>query len=257
MTRGRLARSRLTQLAALTGAIGALVATSAVLTRAQAAPVPSAGRQITAVEAGRDLFVTGCSSCHGLDGRGTRRGPDLSHAGAASADFYLSTGRMPLANPRDQPVRKPPAYSRREIDRLVAYVASLGTGPPIPVLSPGGTRAEGNGLYTENCAACHSSAGAGGALGQSIDAPPLLRATNVQIAEAVRTGPGAMPVFGPETLDDVQVASIVRYVGYLRHPDDRGGNPLGHIGPVPEGFVAWIIGLGAMLAAAYWIGTRD
>ena len=73
----------------------------------------------------------------------------------------------------------------------------------------------------------------------------------------MRTGPGAMPVFGPETLDDVQVASIVRYVGYLRHPDDRGGNPLGHIGPVPEGFVAWIIGLGAMLAAAYWIGTRD
>ena len=66
-----------------------------------------------------------------------------------------------------------------------------------------------------------------------------------------------MPVFGPETLDDGQVASIVRYVSYLRNPDDRGGEPLGHVGPVPEGFVAWIIGLGTMLAVAYWIGTRD
>ena len=245
------------RLAALTGAIAALVASSAALTRAQAAPVPAPFGQITAVEAGRDLFVTGCSSCHGLDGRGTSRGPDLRDAGAASADFYLSTGRMPLADPDDQPERKPPAYSREEIARLVAYVASLGDGPAIPVLPPGGTLAEGNRLYTDNCAACHSSAGAGGALGVSINAPPLWQATDVQIAEAIRIGPGAMPVFGPETLDDGQVASIVRYVSYLRNPDDRGGQPLGHIGPVPEGFVAWIIGLGAMLATAYWIGTRD
>jgi ubiquinol-cytochrome c reductase cytochrome c subunit len=257
MTRGRLTRPRVARVAALAGATAALVASSTVLTRAQAAPVWSAPRQMTAVEAGRDLFVTGCSSCHGLSGKGTHRGPDLSHAGAAAADFYLSTGRMPLANPRDQPERKPTAYSREDIDRLVAYVASLGPGPAIPTVSPGGALADGSRLYTENCAACHSSAGAGGALGQSIDAPPLLRATNVQIAEAMRIGPGAMPVFGPETLDEIQLASIVRYVRYLRHPRDRGGNPLGHIGPVPEGFVGWIIGLGAMLAAAYWIGTRD
>ena len=243
--------------AALAGAVAALVASSAVLTRAQAVPMASARDQVTAVAAGRELFVTGCSSCHGLDGKGTRRGPDLSRAGAASADFYLSTGRMPLADPADQPGRKRPAYSRDDIDRLVAYVASLGKGPPVPVLSQRGGLAEGNGLYTQNCAACHSSAGAGGALGVSIDAPPLWRATDTQIAEALRIGPGAMPVFGPETLDDGQVASIVRYVSYLRHPDDRGGNPLGHIGPVPEGFVAWIIGLGTMLAVAYWIGTRD
>jgi ubiquinol-cytochrome c reductase cytochrome c subunit len=238
-------------IAVLGAAIG-IVGSALLLTEAQAQEA-----QPQKVAAGRRLFVTGCSSCHGLDGRGTERGPDLSRSGAAAADFYLTTGRMPLADPDDQAERKTPAYSPAEIDQLVAYVASLGEGPPIPTLSAAGDLAQGNTLYTENCAACHSSAGAGGALGIAIDAPPLWQASARQTAEAIRIGPGAMPVFGPDTLDDAQVASIVRYVEYLKEPDDRGGHPLGRIGPVPEGFVAWIIGLGAMLAVAYWIGTRD
>lgn len=247
----------LARLVVLAGAVGGIVSSSAILTRAQAAPVVATLARAPAVDAGRSLFVTGCSSCHGLGGKGTPRGPSLVGVGAASADFYLSTGRMPLANPDDQPERKHPAYPRREIDELVAYVASLGDGPPIPMLPAAGALAEGNELYTQNCAACHSSAGAGGALGVSINAPPLWRASDLQVAEAVRIGPGAMPVFGPDTFSDRQLAAIVRYVSYLKHPDDRGGNSLGHIGPVPEGFVGWIIGLGAMLAGCYWIGTRD
>lgn len=246
---GRLGRA-----VALAGAASALIASSAFVTRAQAEAVG----QVRPVAAGRALYVTGCSSCHGLDARGTAQGPDLSGSGAAAADFYLSTGRMPLADPDDQPERKRPAYSQPQIDQLVAYVASLGDGTPIPKVNAGdGDLSEGNTLYTENCAACHSSAGAGGALGVSINAPPVWRATDLQVAEAMRIGPGAMPVFGPDTLDDAEVASIVRYVSYLKEPDDRGGHPLGHIGPVPEGFVAWIVGLGSMLAVAYWIGTRD
>jgi len=52
------------------------------------------------------------------------------------------------------------------------------------------------------------------------------------------------------------VASIVRYVKSLDHPDDRGGSGLGHAGPIPEGFVGWLAGLGASLLACYWIGER-
>ncbi len=210
------------------------------------------------VEAGRQLYLLACTSCHGPQGEGTDRGPSLIGAGAASAHYYLSTGRMPLDQTGVQPQRKPPVYSPRQIEQLTAYVASLGPGPPQPHVDPRkGSLSEGYELYSNNCAPCHSSAGAGGALGHSVYAPPLEPATPLQIAEAVRVGPGAMPTFGPETFDDHELDSIVRYVMYLKDPEDKGGFGLGHLGPLPEGFVAWVIGLMAMLAVARWIGTRD
>ena len=211
------------------------------------------------VEAGRQLYLVACTTCHGAEGEGVEdRGPTLIGVGAASADFYLSTGRMPLDRPRAQAERKKVAYTPVQIRQLVAFVASLGPGPPIPRVDPAhGDLAQGNRLYANNCAPCHSSAGAGGALGHAVYAPPLNRSTPLQVAEAVRVGPGAMPVFGTDALDDEQLASVVRYVEYLRHPDDRGGLGLGHLGPIPEGFVAWVVGLGGMLVAVRWIGTKD
>lgn len=210
------------------------------------------------VEEGRRLYEAGCSTCHGVDGEGTSRGPSLQRSGAAGAHFYLSTGRMPLDEPDVQATRKPPAYRPEEIAALTAYVASLGDGPPIPDVDLAtGELSEGSQLYAVNCAGCHNSAGSGGALGQAVFAPGVRQATPTQVAEAIRIGPGAMPVFGPDTLDDHQVASIIRYLEFLQRADDPGGAPLGRVGPVPEGLVAWLAGLGAMLLAAFWIGTRE
>jgi ubiquinol-cytochrome c reductase cytochrome c subunit len=206
---------------------------------------------------GRRLYETGCTTCHGLDGRGTDLGPPLIGVGAAAADFYLSTGRMPLDQPRSQADRKPPAYTTEQIRDLVAYIGESG-GPPIPDVDPGrGDLAVGMQLYTANCAACHNSAASGCALGQARFAPALRRATPLEIAEAIRIGPGSMPVFGPDALNDEQVDAIVRYLVELRGLDDRGGAPLGRLGPVPEGMVAWLAGLFPMLAFALWIGTRE
>jgi ubiquinol-cytochrome c reductase cytochrome c subunit len=243
-------------LALVGGALG--VAFLSVAASAQPAPAPT-GSEAADVAAGRQLYQVACTTCHGNEGEGVvDRGPPLIGVGAASADFYLSTGRMPLDRPRSQAERKRVAYTPVQIRQLVAYVASLGPGPPIPRIDPSaGNLAEGNRLYANNCAPCHSSAGAGGALGHAVYAPPLNRSTPLQTAEAIRIGPGAMPVFSEATLDDEQLASVVRYVEYLRHPDDRGGLGLGHLGPIPEGFVAWVVGLGAMLMAVRWIGTKD
>ncbi|MFP5370833.1 MAG: c-type cytochrome [Actinomycetes bacterium] len=210
----------------------------------------------TSTVPGRQLYITGCSSCHGLDGKGTDRGPTLEHAGAAAAYYYLSTGRMPLADP-GQPERKEPAYSPEEIELLVAYVAALGDGLPVPEVDPSdGDLAQGGVRYRANCAPCHSAAGVGGALSYGAYAPSLQPSEPRQIAAAIRVGPGTMPAFGREVFDDEEVASLVRYVRFLQDPPNRGGAGLGGAGPIPEGFVAWLFGLGSLVGATVWITRR-
>jgi ubiquinol-cytochrome c reductase cytochrome c subunit len=115
---------------------------------------------------------------------------------------------------------------------------------------------EGSELYQDNCAACHGTAGAGAALTSGVVAPDLYASSALETVEAIRIGPGTMPVFGPETLDDEQVDAIAGYVRYLDDPADRGGAPLGRVGPVTEGMVGWLIGLGSLVIAIRLIGTK-
>ncbi len=208
--------------------------------------------------AAETLFLEGCASCHGSGGTGTERGPSLAASGEASAYYYLSTGRMPLADPDEQPRRKEPAYSPEEIELLADYVASLGDGPSRPAVDVDtGDVAEGGRLYRANCQACHSASGAGGALSYGRAAPQLAPADPGEIAAAVRAGPGPMPVFGPGEIEDDELDDLVAYVEYLDDPADPGGLPIGRTGPIPEGFVAWLLGIGALLGFVWWIGTRS
>jgi ubiquinol-cytochrome c reductase cytochrome c subunit len=213
---------------------------------------------------GAALYQTGCSSCHAADGHGVvtadgqRRGVDITQAGAALVYFQVSTGRMPLGDSNDPPVRKRPVYDAQEIDAIVAYVAAFGDGPPLPSVDiAGADLAAGGEVYRENCQACHSASGAGGALSYGRSAPALDKSEPLQVAAAVRSGPAQMPVFGPESIDQTALNDLTRYVQYLRDPDDPGGAAIGRTGPVPEGFVALTLGIGALLAAAAWIGTRS
>ncbi len=208
----------------------------------------------------RQVFLRDCATCHGADAHGTDLAPSLHGAGAALVDYYLSTGRMPLSttDPGATPERGAPRYSRPTIDALVSYVSELagGGGPAIPNVDlRSGDLARGGTLFQLNCAACHSWSGGGGAL-LDRSAPSLHAATPRQTAEAIRGGPGNMPAFGPGALDAHQVDAVVRYVEYLRHPDDRGGWALWHLGPLTEGAVAIVLGLGALLFAIRRLGTR-
>lgn len=205
---------------------------------------------------GHSLFEQGCSSCHGaaLEGR-PGYGPSLRGVGAGPVDFYLSTGRMPLANPRDEPERAAPAYPRSQIQALVAYVSSFG-GPPAPTADPTrGDLAYGLHEFTVNCAGCHQIVARGGlTLGAQV--PNLQAATAQQVAEAVRMGPYLMPHFDATQIDQHALDSIARYVLWTRSPDDRGGWGIYNLGPIPEGMVAWFMALAAMVLVARLIGER-
>jgi ubiquinol-cytochrome c reductase cytochrome c subunit len=156
-------------------------------------------------------------------------------------DFYLRTGYMPLRNPSVQPRRSKVEFSPADIRALTAYVASLAPGPGIPTPNPAqGSLSEGMTLFTENCAGCHQAVAAGGYVPDAV-APPLGPNSPRDIAEAVRIGPNLMPRFSPARLSDSQLDSLIAYILYLRSPHDPGGIALGHVGPVPEGLVAWLV----------------
>lgn len=236
------------------------------------------------VAAGQALYTAHCQSCHGVNGvGGVNNSPELIDAGAAAADFYLSTGRMPLNNPHDQAIRHRPYFNDEQIRHLDAYVNALPAinhsdvaGPTIPTVSQlcptpdgkpsdnGGSRSagpcvtltDGQKLFQLDCAACHQATGAGGMLSKGNVIPSVKGASELQVAEAVRTGPRPMPVFGTNQLSDEQVSAITHYVQYLHRPTNRGGLSISGFGPLAEGFVAVILGLGVLLVASRLIGNR-
>jgi ubiquinol-cytochrome c reductase cytochrome c subunit len=211
------------------------------------------------VKQGAVVFAAGCASCHGSAGQGgvQAQAPSLIGVGAAAVDFQVSTGRMPLKQPGPQAQNHPIQYTPEEIRELDAYVASLGAGPAIPITDvASGDLAQGGALFRANCANCHNFFGQGGALSSGKQAPAVTHATDTQVAEAVRIGPESMPVFAPTQLSPNDVNSIIRYVHFLQNPKDPGGSGLGHLGPVPEGLVIWILGIGGLAGVCLWIGDR-
>jgi ubiquinol-cytochrome c reductase cytochrome c subunit len=230
------------------------------------------------IAAGELLYQAHCQSCHGYQGRGGENGaPPLVSAGAAAADFYLSTGRMPLNNPANAPLQHRPDFTPAQIRQLVAYVNALpeitGTnmpGPGIPTVNPlcaeatapepnpNGcvTLSEGQQLFTINCAQCHQAAGAGGMLSKGNVVPTLRNANITQVAEAMRVGPLPMPTFGTGILNQQQMSAVAQYVEYLHKPTSPGGLGISHFGPVAEGFVGVVIGFGVLWFGVRMIGTR-
>jgi ubiquinol-cytochrome c reductase cytochrome c subunit len=227
---------------------GPVVAASA--SRDAATPVRGAA---DLAGSGAALYLNSCSACHGPNGEGTTGGPTLVGVGAASVDFYLRTGRMPLGSPEQRAVRQEPALNDEDIKALVGYVASFGDGPPIPPVRGGGDVARGFELYTASCAACHAATGAGNAVGGGFAAVGLGQATDEEIAEAVTIGPGVMPPFD---LTDEQREDVIAYISFLRAEPTPGGAPIGGTGPVAEGFVAVVIGLTGLVLIARFVGSR-
>jgi len=209
---------------------------------------------------GRTLFDENCSSCHGAKAQGSALAPNLRGLGAGTVDLWVSSGWMPLANPTSQPIRKPSLFDRTQTKAIAGYVASLAPGGvPIPTVDVAGANAaQGFSVFALNCAPCHTITGAGDALADGLSAPPLHGVSAIQVAEAVRSGPGNMPRFSTFTISKQQLADVVAYVTrHIEQPSNPGGLALGGVGPVAEGFVGLFVGVGLCVLIALWIGDRN
>lgn len=226
-------------------------------TDAGATAVTATSQQVTE---GRQLYIAGCSTCHGLNAQGTSQAPTLIGVGAAAVDFQVGTGRMPLAAPGPQANRGVVIYSDDQIAALAAYVASLSPGPTIPsgdeLDYTDADLAAGGILFRTNCASCHNFAGSGGALTKGKHAPRLTEADPRNIWEAMITGPQSMPVFSDQTLTPDEKRQIIKYIRTIDAAPNPGGLALGRVGPIAESAFVWIVGIITLGAAAVWIGAK-
>ncbi|PJJ55068.1 c-type cytochrome [Compostimonas suwonensis] len=231
---------------------------AAFSTSTASAEVDMASQQT--IDEGKKLFQANCATCHGLAAQGTDNAPSLIGVGAASVDFQVGTGRMPMQMQGPQALEKPPQFTDDETKALAAFVASLAPGPAIPpadITSGGGDTSRGGELFRINCAMCHNVAGAGGALTEGKFAPPLTTVSGVHIYEAMITGPQNMPVFNDLNLTPEDKRDIITYLKYVQDTPSPGGLDLGALGPVSEGLFIWIFGIGAIVALTVWITAKS
>ncbi len=203
-------------------------------------------------ERGRELYLQSCAACHGPDPNGPSEYstvPSLRDVGGAAA---VARGK--------------PRFNEQDTRALAAYVgASVGDALIPEVDQNKGNVVEGRALYAAACAACHGMNGAGSALGGENIAPSMLGVNQEDVAEAIKIGPvqmppgGGLPNYTPTDSQSIErVNDVAAYVEALNKDRfNRGGAPIGGKGPVPEGFVAWVIGLGLLILGIRWLGTRS
>jgi ubiquinol-cytochrome c reductase cytochrome c subunit len=269
---GRLSRHRRGPVAGLLVVLLGLLLTGglyAAFSPAQADPNDDQAK----IQQGRELYLVGCSFCHGINGQGVKTldgkqlGPPLIGVGAAAVDFQVGTGRMPAQQPGAQIPQKTVSYTPEEIEALGAYVASLGPGPAVPNPSDydisGMTEQEreeaisrGGQIFLTNCTACHNFEGSGGAMPRGGYAPPIRGIEPKYIYEAMLTGPQAMDSFSNGVLPPEDKRAVIAYLESIDESPQYGGFGLGGLGPVSEGLFAWLVGLGSLVAFAVWIAAH-
>lgn len=272
-TAGRVSRHRRGRAAGIVVVLCGLLLSGGLYALFAPAQASRAESDAELVAKGRELFLVGCAFCHGQNGegiktvRGQAYGPSLVGVGAASVNFQVGTGRMPLAQPGAQAVRKPPVYDEEEIAALAAFVATLGPGPAIPNerdFSTEGLSEEeleaaisrGGQIFLTNCTACHNFNGSGGAMPRGGFAPSLRGVEPIHIYQAMLTGPQTMPTFSNGNLSSEEKRDVIAYLQSLEDTPEYGGFGLGGLGPVSEGLAAWLVGVGILVGFAVWIAAH-
>nr|WP_221419155.1 c-type cytochrome [Micrococcus cohnii] len=242
---------------------GGLYSVASTVNQAQAADKVTTAASSDEIAEGEKLFNANCASCHGMGADGGPSGPSLIGVGAASVDFQVGTGRMPMQMNGPQARQKEPQFNEEQTAQLAAYVASLGAGPAVPEEEHLDTNhedvnvARGGDLFRINCAMCHNAAAAGGALTRGKFAPTLQGVDEKHIYEAMQTGPQNMPVFGDGNLKPEDKRDIIAYLKTIENNGSPGGLSLGSLGPVSEGLFIWTAGLAIIIGFMVWLTSRS
>lgn len=131
---------------------------------------------------------------------------------------------------------------------VAAYVAEQLSDPAARTAS----MSDGGQIFRLYCSGCHSAAGRGGAIVRGVNASNLRALPSAVALAAVIIGPANMPVFAGNTLDTRQQAAVARYVEAITTSPSVGGNDLGAIGPVAEGFAA-AVALAGLVLFTVWL----
>jgi cytochrome c oxidase cbb3-type subunit III len=138
-----------------------LVSLDGLQTQAQRAHPPSATH-------GQPIFVSSCAGCHGLDGRGGERGPNIT--GSAKVQRMSDAQILRIVSDGISGTGMPAFHSLSETERqaVVAYLRTL-QGRSRIVAAPGNAVA-GKALFSgkAGCSGCHMVGGEGGFLGSDL-----------------------------------------------------------------------------------------
>lgn len=165
---------------------------------------------------GRPLFESRCASCHGLDGRGGERAPNIVAPSVAQRRSDAAIARIISAGIPSTGMPAFAALDASTLRSLVAYLRFL-QGNTRAARFPGDPQ-RGKSLFfgKARCAECHTLAGAGGFLGSDLSSYARSR----QIAEIRRA------IIDPGKTSRAAVTTIVttrggqKFAGIARNEDN-------------------------------------
>jgi mono/diheme cytochrome c family protein len=202
-----------------------LVALAAAAT-AMSGCTNSGSQQSADLVNGKQLFTEKCGACHVLNRAGTKgiTGPNLDSAFqvARDEDWGADSVRGVVLGQIQNAGNNMPAdlVTGQDAEDVAAYVAAVAAQPgkdggflANAVKAPGGGQAaggEGQQVFSENCASCHTlaAANASGAVGPSLDE---LKPDEARVTTAVTNGKNAMPAFSGQ-LSPEQIEAVAAFV---------------------------------------------
>ncbi len=172
------------------------------------------------VAAGKEVFTTYCSICHGVGGKGFI-GPHIGGVNWTASGLHAIV-RGGVGGYGGMPAFNADAVTDQNIVDIAAYLASLAAVPApttAPAIAPASTppvgadMAHGHVVYEANCAACHGASGGGG-VGPNLHGESARKDTAAAIAW-IKHPMLPMPTLYPNPLSESDVDDVAAYIESL------------------------------------------